>query len=217
MDKKIICFDIDGTLTVLPNVWTYLGEKFGVENLERIDVIRKSDLPRTEKSRQIIKIFKETKNSTKENLIKIYDSFPLRKNVAEVFKQLKSRGFLIYLITGGPVDLAELYNNRYELDGYYYMAHWEFDQDGLLDQYVVVDPLEQGNKKADFINEISKNTITPVDKIYFVGDSVNDLAAFKLTGKGILIETAATPDELRMAAKYRIEDLLEIVDIVDGE
>ena len=217
MKQKIICFDVDGTLTTISNVWAYLGENFGVEDPNTLTEIMQSELDRTAKLKAVINELRKTKNCTRENLLKTYEKFPVRDNISELFIKLKELDYKIFLVTGGPKELAEIINDRYKLDGIYFIAEWEFDDDGLIKMYHAGDALKQGAKKVEYVNKISGEHLVQPIEIYFVGDSTNDLAAFKHTGNGILIETNATTDELRMASRYRINDLLDIINIVDGE
>jgi hydroxymethylpyrimidine pyrophosphatase-like HAD family hydrolase len=95
-----------------------------------------------------------------------------------------------------------------------FLAHssFKFDKDGSLCDIDYTTVGSQRHMKVNYIQELSKKHGVPANEIFFVGDSENDLEAFKLTGKGIAVEPFS--EILRPAAWKNVKNLSEIKEIL---
>ena len=207
--KKVICFDIDGTL-LEGNSWLVLTKSLNCSVEKHIELYEDTvsgRRPFEECERELVKLYRNSGKATKENIRHIYSSLTLRKESREVFDYLREKGFLIYLVSGSHKFFVESVARQLNPDGYYSNAELVFDKNDIvskIDQHIYV----QGEIKVEQAREIAKMNDISIKDIYFVGDGENDIDVFIATGKGISVH--CSNNFLKKVAWKNIESLDEL-------
>jgi phosphoserine phosphatase len=215
MNKKIVCFDVDGTLTDIKSSWNELTRGMGLPVEKIYDVYRKTESGRISfaAGEKILKdIYLANTNANREFIAGLFENMPLRKDARELVDDLKSRGYLVYLVSGGIRMYVEMIAKQLKPDGFFAHSSFKFDERGALCDIDFSTAGNQRRMKVDLIYKLSKEHGVPVNEIFFAGDSENDLEVFKLTGKGIAVEPFT--EILRPVAWKTVAKLAEIRDIL---
>jgi phosphonatase-like hydrolase len=95
----------------------------------------------------------------------------------EIFLWLKQKGIRVTLNTGFPRPVADLIINRF---------HWH--QNGLTDEYITSDDVEQGRPYPFMIRELMKNAgVRKADEVVKIGDTPVDIQEGRNAGCGLVI------------------------------
>jgi len=209
MKKRIICFDLDGTL-IDGNSWLAITEGLGCPVIKHVQLYEDTisgEIAFEDAERELVGIWRDSGKATKENLQKIYDKTKIRDGVRELFDFLRNMGFLIYLVSGSNKFFVEGISKQLKPDGYYSNAEIIFDQNGVISK-INQRIHEQGKIKVEQVTEIAKNNGVDITDIYFVGDDENDIDVFIATGKGLSVHTSE--GYLKEVAYQNLETLEDI-------
>lgn len=233
---KIVCFDIDGTL-VEGNSWLYLTKGLGASTKKHIEIFHQARKGKIsfekaeelllrmwrkggEKSKKILrKIFPiflklrfgpKRREITEEKVREIFSKVKLKPEAKEIISYLKRKGYKVYLVSGAIDIYVEEIAKKLSVDGYYASASLGFNREGILER-IYYEP-NQGEKKIEALKDIAEKLSISIDEIVFVGDSDNDIDAFRVTGHGIVVNSSN--DELNSVAWKKIKSLEEIKDIL---
>ncbi len=213
--KKIICFDVDGTLTVHKSSWLELTRTLGLPQDMIADVYCKTEngTMTFAKGLEIVKdIYLASENTNRSYIANLFDNMPLRIDARQLIDHLRARGYLIYLVSGAIDMYVESIANQLKPDGYMALWSFGFDKQGALCDIGYKGTVNQKIMKANYVNELSKIHGVPVKQIAFAGDSENDLEAFRLTGRGIAVEPYS--EALRPVAWKTVKSLAEVCEIL---
>ena len=213
MKIPIVFFDCDGVL-VTNFLWPNLHKAVGLS--DELDkkwwdeyysgiitneqwVKNVADFYRKQKLNKIL--FEKTLSDIKFN-----------EEAFEIFNYLKEQKILTAIISSGIDFYVKKVAKVLNPDYWRANATFHFDNNGLFTKW---DYLTDDNQtKVIQINEICEELgIKPTDTI-FVGDTDNDLEAFKLTRHGILYK-GKNPDHIKLAWKS-IGNLMQIKDIIES-
>lgn len=168
MSKKIICFDLDGTL-IDGNSWLLLTEGLNCSVARHIELYENTisgEITFEESERELVSIWRDSGKATNRNLERIYEEVNLRDEVTELFDFLRDKGFLIYLVSGSNKFFVEGIAKRLKPDGYYANAEIMFDSEGSIsgiDQRIH----EQGQIKVEQVTEIAEKNNASIQYIYW--------------------------------------------------
>ena len=131
--------------------------------------------------------------------------------VKEVFKKIKNLDYLTAIISSGPIDLARRAQHDLGIDFVY--ANELVIQDGTISGEFLW-PVESKEKKAGIIKHLCLDLGIKPKEVAFVGDSNNDLDAFKFVGISVAFNDA--PPELKKVATHCVEgkDLRRILPFI---
>lgn len=215
--KKIICFDVDGTL-VDGISWMILSRAFGLSRDGHMSIYRgvKSGAMTLVEAEQALRErynqYFTTGKATKEYMRKILFDIPPKPEAKAVVQELKARGYHVYLISGAismyVAHIAELLG----ADGFYASSDLLFDTEENLTQ-IVWTPY-QGKAKLEHLQIVADTHKVSLTDIVFVGDSDNDIEVFKATKHGVAI--SSTDPDLRQVAWREIETLSELPELLDA-
>ncbi len=177
--KRVVVFDFDGTLTkprVDANTWELLWESLGYDVSECEKYHRqfsRGEISHEEWCEITEKRFKEA-GCSKKNLKETALKAELVDDVVEVIGELRSKGILLYILSGSIKQYIELVLGK-EISSCFAEIkanRMTFDDQGMLDGIIGTPYDFEG--KARFVNKIiQEKQVSPKDIIY-VGNSFND-------------------------------------------
>lgn len=206
---RIICFDIDGTLTE-GNSWLLLTQCLGCSIPKHTQLYEDTISGKVTfgaGERELVGMWRNSGQANKDRVTQIYESAKIRPGVRKLFDFLRDKGFLIYLVSGSSKLFTESIAKRLQPTGFYADAEIVFDSDGIISQ-IEQGITEQGQIKVKQVAEIAKQNDVAIEDIYFVGDSENDIDVFLATGKGLSVHSSN--DYLKEMAYKDFESLDEI-------
>ena len=210
---KAVVFDIDGTLS--PHVsWTKLTALLGasVPELNRIYEGLKSGNAEYEESKNaVLKLWQSGGKLSKVRLEEIFNNWELKPETGFVIDSLRSKGYVICLITGSMDLYAEIIARRLGIDFWYAntILHWK--ENGELQDLSY--ELDADKKKCEqFAEFCSKQSLLPTECVV-VGDDANDVGLFKLSKHGIAAKSP-TSSFLDSVAWKRINNLSQLKNIL---
>jgi phosphoserine phosphatase len=211
--NKLICFDVDGTLVENKSSWAFLTASLGCPVEKVIEIYEKTEngsMAFEDGVRILEKMYFESGKAFKNNIRDIFDKICLKDDAKETVGYLKQLDYSVYLISGSIDLYLEIIASKIGADGFFGHASFDFDNNGALSK--INYGREQGPTKARQVNELSDKFEIPKKQIIFVGDSKNDLEAFKVTGRGIAVYPY--DEELGKVAWKTVKSLSEIKDIL---
>jgi HAD superfamily phosphoserine phosphatase-like hydrolase len=212
--KKIICFDFNGTL-VEEGSWDFLtcGKKELEKELEETFLLYRDGKISTKCFwEKTVLTLKKTGKANKEYFCNNTDiTKNLRDGAEDLINYLKEKGYKIYIISCSIAEYLDCIKQKFLLDGIYAGSNFVFDDNGELLK-IKSDCVEGLPFKEKSLEEIVLKENVKITDIIFVGDGLNDLGAFKMTKKGIAINSPS--EELKRFAWKEIKHLSEIKEIL---
>lgn len=211
---KAVIFDIDGTLT--PGIsWTKLTLELGAsvpDHLQVYENFKLGKLTYEESKKALIKLWQSSGPITKDRLTRIFESWTLNEESIPLFRYIKSRGCKTCLITGSLDLYAEVIAKRLGADFWYANTKLVFEEGKLVDfEY----ELDAGKKKLSQFVQFSQEQHLEPQECIVVGDDSNDIELFKLTGRGVAVESPAS-NTLEGVAWRKIKELAELKEILES-
>ncbi|MGI6335311.1 MAG: HAD family hydrolase [Minisyncoccales bacterium] len=211
--KKIICFDVSGTL-VDQNSWDIFTSSEEIEKKLKdiFDDYNNNKIPLRDFWDQVALVFKSTGNVNIEYIRNHFDDANVLKEGAEdLINYLKEKGYKIYLISCSIDIYLEELTRKLKLDGFFAGTKFIFDENGEL-LSIENECFENKNFKEEKVRKVAEENNAEIEDIIFVGDGKNDIGAFKITKKGIAIDSEV--EELRNIAWKNVKQLKEIKNIL---
>ncbi len=210
---KAVIFDIDGTLT--PDVsWTALTRDLGgsvEKHLELYRGHRDGTIAYEISKGELLKLWQATGNANKNFFEKLFMDWPFREGAEELVNHLKSKGYLICLITGAVDLYAEVVAKRLGITHFIPNAQFVWDENGKLIDFDY--EVKQDEKKLEqFLEFCREQNLDPLDCVV-VGDGYNDVKLFSLTGNGIMVRSEGA-HHLEDIAWKKVGNLSEIMDLL---
>ena len=177
--KKAVVFDFDGTLTkpqlgynTWETIWTELG--YPVEYCEKYHkMFSNKEITHDEWCEITEKYFKE-KNLSKNIIVKAAERTELLDDVHEVISYLKSKGMLLYILSGSIKQYIELVLGKNTAGCFVEIKanRFIFDSQGKLEGIIGTPYDFEG--KARFVNKIMIDKNLSPKEIIYIGNSFND-------------------------------------------
>ncbi|OGM15364.1 hypothetical protein A2V56_03195 [Candidatus Woesebacteria bacterium RBG_19FT_COMBO_42_9] len=208
-----VILDIDGTLTETIS-WYEITEGLGASRATHVDIFeerfRKGKLSYLDAKKELIGLWRSTRNANKKYMEKMFRSWKFKKDVVEIVEYLKK--FYRLCLISGSVDLyVEAIAERLGIPHWYANTDLIWDKEGnLVDLNYYAD---QAAKKLEQFNEfISRNNIEK-ERCSVIGDGDSDIALFRELHYGIAVNKDPHP-ELESLAFKMIKELKEIKKIL---
>jgi HAD superfamily PSPase-like hydrolase len=213
MEKiKLVCFDVDGTL-VEGTSWWILTKNLGCSVEDTINTFgqaTKGEISFAEAERIFTKRYQNSGNANKTFIEKLFQKIEIKNKTKDIISYLKEKGYIIYLISGAIDMYVGAIAKKIGVDGFYANSSLEFDEKGVLKKINYRE--NQGEVKVEQLQELIKKLGISTEQVVFVGDSENDIEAFKFTKHGIAINSAN--EELKKVSWRVINSLLDIKNIL---
>jgi HAD superfamily phosphoserine phosphatase-like hydrolase len=207
---RAVIFDIDGTLTEKTS-WEVLTKGFGASFTRHrtlLEKLRTGKLSTDRARKLLLRLWFATGRITRERLYGLLETIPLHPEVPEAITYLKSRGYILCLITGSLDAYAELVARKLDIPYWYANATLHWDSKGNLKNFDYT--LDQAATKLKHLALFCDQRGISPHECVAVGDSRNDLLLFKETKRGVAVRTPDEDKELEAVAWRVIGDLSEL-------
>jgi len=211
---KAVAFDVDGTL-VDSSMWITLHRRFGFSPEDDARLLRlyhENKITFREWMDAVAEIYASMSPPlTKGEIEAIWKGFVFIPGAEGVVAELKKR-YPIALISSGFTDYVDPVAQALSVPHAYAFMRMRYREDGTYGGMEYLSHGDELSAKVDALDDFAAKIGIEAHEIAFVGDSINDLGAFRHTGKGILVGDG-TP-EMREAAWKKVATLPEVLDIL---
>lgn len=186
-NRRLVCFDMDSTL-IQAEVIDRLAELAGVgDEVKAItEAAMQGELDFKESFTQRMQLLKGLREDV---LHDVAINLPITKGAKRLIDTLKSYGFKTAILSGGFTYFGNYLQKELGID-YVYANQLEIKNGVLTGGYVgdIVD----GNKKAEYLQEIANREHININQTIAIGDGANDLPMLNLAGLGIAFHAKPT-------------------------
>lgn len=179
-NKRLVCFDMDSTL-IQTEVIDELAELAGVG--AEVKAITESAMQgEIDFNESFIKRMKLLKGLKEEVLQEVAVRLPITEGARRLIGTLKKYGYKTAILSGGFTYFGHYLQKELDID-YVYANQLEIINGELTGHYLgdIVD----GNKKAEYLQEIANKEQIHINQTIAIGDGANDLPMLNLAGLGI--------------------------------
>lgn len=208
--KKIIGFDVDGTLVPnIPYSWEEFHRVFSIDR-ERLDKLyngyKTGSLTFNDWGILDTELWVEKRIHMTDFERVVRSNFQLANGSIQLLDQLKKNGHVMAIISGSlSIVLKVLIPNYSDYFSHLYMGHLEFDSDGYVKNYYSSKILKNGREyKLGELETVCRNEGVLLTESIFIGDNVNDISALKGAGTGI-------------GFLPRCEEVIQVADVIINE
>ena len=179
-NKRLVCFDMDSTL-IQTEVIDELAELAGV-GAEVKAITESAMLGEIDFNESFIKRMKLLKGLKEEVLQEVAVRLPITEGARRLIGTLKKYGYKTAILSGGFTYFGHYLQKELDID-YVYANQLEIINGELTGHYLgdIVD----GNKKAEYLQEIANKEQIHINQTIAIGDGANDLPMLNLAGLGI--------------------------------
>lgn len=194
---RLVVFDLDGTLTTVDSLWSYLHEAFGTWEYGKVAA------QRYRRGEISYKEWAETDSqywagASLAQVIKMLEKIPYRKGVREVFQELKVKNVKTAIVSAGLSLLTD--RAARELGADLTLANELQTNHGRLTGGITV-KVAVGEKR-EITERIASQLGVPLAEVALVGDRANDLQ----NPECLKIAFKPKDDAARQAADFIVED-----------
>ena len=211
-DIKAIAFDIDGTL-VRENFWKRLNTLCGLPKEEDEKLFRQYSEGKMAYREWMnsISAFYRKSPKTKEEISPILLEYLFTSGAKSVIKRLQEK-YELALISSNLEAYVEDVGERLSIPFRYAFTALEFDSRGAFTKIGFLYEGTELQAKIAALEDMCSRLLLKPHEIAFVGDSRNDLDAFRYTGRGVLLREGN--EDLRKAAWKQVSTLSEVLGIL---
>ncbi|HEY4474274.1 MAG TPA: HAD-IB family phosphatase [Candidatus Paceibacterota bacterium] len=207
-DIKAVAFDIDGTL-VRENFWHKLHQLFGLsdeDDFRWFELYHEKKLEYREWMDLISAEYRKNPQS-KEAIEETFREYLFVQETKKLIKRLQGK-YELALISSNIDAYVEDVGNRLSIPFRYAFSTIEYNTSGMFSRIAFTSEGTELEAKVEAIQDLCARLLLKPEQVVFVGDSRNDLDAFRYTGRGILLREGN--EELRTAAWKRVSNLSEL-------
>jgi Haloacid Dehalogenase superfamily, subfamily IB, phosphoserine phosphatase-like len=208
----LVCFDMDGVLTLLRSSWCWIHQSFGVDNEAAYQAYINGEIDEPEFMRRDIALWKNVKPDVKiSDLVHFFQSMPLIGGIQETVACLRGNGIRCVIVSGGIDLAAKMIADEFNFDDY---AADEIcsNPDGSLtgEGKLNVDLKDKGITVREFIKKYD----TTAERTVSIGNSFTDISMFENSGMSIAFNP--TDDYTAEAATHtvRTDNISDILDLI---
>ena len=199
MTYKLLCLDMDGVLFKDVNFWMELHKVFGTEKEGKILTSKYLNSNYDKLVEEVV--VKLWKGKSAKSYFDLVNSLEYLPGITSLFDKVKQKGFITAIISASSIDCARRVQHDFGVD--HLFANELIIQNGEVSGEFVW-PIGAGNqKKAEIITHLCKDLNIDVKECIYIGDSRQDIEAFKIAGLSIAFNSDSA--ELKKVATHIIE------------
>lgn len=210
MTKKLLCFDLDGTLTPF-STWEAFNARLGIspEDDHRLfNLYKEGDLDYQGWIVELMRLYKENSAVSKEDIEAAADDIAARPDAQQAIDDAKAKGYHVIINSGGMDVMVRSIAARLGIGEWFAANKAVFnDNNELVD-------IEQcdGEREAKLLllKEFCLKNDYELSEVIAVADGGNDTEIFKVT-KGVLL---GHNKELEPLAWKQIDTLADLAHII---
>lgn len=210
--RKMVVFDIDGTITRHVSSWRYIHEKMGLW-----DVLAKKYQDEFLAGKISYRRFCELdaahwKGIEESRIKKVFQGVKYSKNAKSVIKKLRAESYCLVAVSTGLQFMAEKLKTEMGFD--HVICNRLNVRNGKMTGGVKINISHGAKGKA--LKKILKTFHVKPSDLIAVGDSEGDIPMMKLAGYSIAFNSSS--DKLSMAADYvcKTHDFMEVYRAIKG-
>lgn len=207
---KLVCFDLDETL-ITHSSWKHLGLALGIsaeEDHRMYSEYKEGKFTYDEWNNKIVQRYMSHPDSNRTEITKILSKYEYNDGVRESVEYLKSKGYVLVLISGSIDILVSMVASDLGIE--YYKANNTFVFDGNDRLVGVHSNGDETIAKADQLESIASMLGINIDECACIGDGGNDIEMFNRTGNGITFKNS----KIENSAKEIIESFHDLKNIL---
>ena len=179
-NRRLVCFDMDSTL-IQTEVIDELAELAGVG--EQVKAITESAMQgEIDFKESFVARMKLLIGLSEDVLQEVAVNLPITKGARRLINTLKANGFKTAILSGGFTYFGHHLQKELGID--YVFANQLEIKDGVLTGGYLGEIVD-GNKKAEYLQELARLEGIDINQTIAVGDGANDLPMINLAGLGI--------------------------------
>jgi phosphoserine phosphatase len=185
---KLVVFDLDGTLTRERSIWEYIHirlEKwygFAEEYQKQFLAGKISYEEFCERDAQV------WKGMRVEELLEIVKTVPFHPGADELIACLKQKGLKLSVVSSGLSILSNWVHQKYGFD--YSVSNDLVQDNGVLTGKVKIQVYY--DKKAEWVERISKRFNVKPEEVIAIGDSIGDIDMFQMVGFSVAFNSSCS-------------------------
>ena len=212
--QKMVIFDMDALLETDFLLYAAAGN-----NWERplIDIYT-SGMPQEEQLRSIAQLFK---GMSLPELQHTLDSIPLVPDAKATISQLKRKGYICVLVTGGFDVVANHLKNKLGID-YSFANRLVMEKSAATGEVIIPDFFQSFNEpgfvynKSAILDYFTSKFNIPVKNTIYIGNEEEDVPMIKAAGLGVVLSTASPAARLSADEVIRENSLKPILRLTAG-
>ncbi len=209
-DMKLICFDVDGTLTQ-ENSWEKLNTALGMsseKDAELLQAYKNGNISYEVWQQEILASYTITDKPHKDIIEDIFAVPEIKPDAENSIKQLQAKGYTVVLISGSfDLYVQSISHMLGDLE-FRACASLVFNESGYIQH--IKHSGDEHTAKLRYLEEFAREYHLPVTECICVGDGCNDVDMFKATGKGITFIGSPIEDK----AWKKVQSLSDIGNIL---
>ncbi|HTH92945.1 MAG TPA: HAD-IB family phosphatase [Candidatus Paceibacterota bacterium] len=210
MDKKLICFDLDGTLTA-QSTWEAFNTALGisVEDDQRLFLqYKEGSLEYGDWITELMRLYKEHPPVTRTDIEQIATTIAPRPESQKAIEDAKAKGYHIIAIAGAVDVMAQSLATRLGIEELFTANKAVFNENDEL--ITIEDSGHERDAKLSLLKQYCDTNGYTLSEVICVGDGGNDLEIFK-NAKGVLL---GDNKDLAPIAWKQIHSLSELNDLL---
>jgi HAD superfamily phosphoserine phosphatase-like hydrolase len=222
-NKKIIFFDLDGTL-LEGNSWKAFNRAFGpseAEDAMLYDSYHRGSITYQEWIDRICSLLRERKRCTREAYAAFTRTLVPREDAADLIRECTAHGYGTAILSGALYSSAMAIASRIGIDEVFTTASLAFDADGLimkieLHKSMSENPVrtitDEGLAKLSIFKEACARYGADPRETMHVGDGSNDIEIFKYTSRGIALGEHPVLGPLAWKQVRQLKEIIRFLD-----
>lgn len=206
--KKLIFFDLDGTLTE-KSTWYDFNQYFGMSESEDktlLDWYVRGIITYDEWDHIIVNVLKEKGLCTESKVQEFVQTLSPRPESLDLIKKCKELGYTTIILSGTMYQLAEHFKTLLDTDLVYTTSRIVFDTQGKFEN--IDNEKDEAPAKLRIFEKVCAEYGVDPEQTLCVGDGGNDVEIFKKSKRSILL---GQYEKLKPHAWKQIDSLDEIV------
>jgi phosphoserine phosphatase len=195
MNIKLICFDLDQTL-ITHSSWKELGLALGIsykEDSKLYEEYKSGLVTYDEWNNKILNLYLKHNDANKEEITKILSNYSYNKGAREIIEYLKSRGYILVLISGSIDILVSMVAKDLGIKFSKANNSFIFDEKNRIK--AIQSNGDDTSSKMAQLNDFCKMLKLDLKDCACIADGANDIEMFRQTKHGITFKGSIIENE----------------------